>query len=167
MGIENSYIYVGILVGVGATLVMDLWALISRRMFNIGLPNYCLVGRWLSYMPEGKFIHASLAAAAKKPGECLTGWFFHYVTGVVYAFVLIIPTSGQWLASPTLLPAMLVGIVTVLIPYFVMQPSFGLGLAAARTPNPTQARLRSLMSHTSYGVGLYVAAIALSYVVHV
>jgi hypothetical protein len=43
-----------------------------------------------------------------------------------------------------------------------MQPSFGLGIAAARTPKPNQARLRSLMSHTVFGVGLYASALALS-----
>jgi hypothetical protein len=46
-----------------------------------------------------------------------------------------------------------------------MQPSFGLGIAASRTPNPTQARLRSLMAHTAFGVGLYVCAVGVSYVV--
>jgi hypothetical protein len=46
-----------------------------------------------------------------------------------------------------------------------MHPSFGLGIAASRTPNPTQARLRSLMAHTAFGVGLYVCAVGVSYVV--
>ncbi|HEY9053146.1 MAG TPA: DUF2938 domain-containing protein [Gammaproteobacteria bacterium] len=165
MGIENSYMYIAILVGLGATLIMDIWALIARKVFNIALPNYCFVGRWLSYMPAGTFSHPSIAAAAKKSAECFTGWVFHYLTGVAYAFILVIATSGRWLEAPTLLPALVVGIGTIVIPYFIMQPSFGLGIAAAKTPNPTQARLRSLMAHTSFGVGLYLAAYALSYVV--
>jgi len=55
----------------------------------------------------------------------------------------------------------------VLVPFFVMQPSFGFGIAASRTPNPTQARLRSLMAHTVFGVGLYVCAFGLSYALRV
>lgn len=43
-----------------------------------------------------------------------------------------------------------------------MQPSFGLGLASSKAPNPTQARLRSLMSHAVFGAGLYVSALALN-----
>jgi hypothetical protein len=39
-----------------------------------------------------------------------------------------------------------------------MQPLFGLGFAASKTKNPVQARLRSLMNHTVFGVGLYIFA---------
>jgi hypothetical protein len=93
------------------------------------------------------------------------GWIAHYVIGAVYAIVLVALVSGNWLAQPTLLPALFFGVVTVLAPFLVMQPSFGLGIAASRTPNPTQARLRSLMAHTAFGVGLYVCAVGVSYVV--
>jgi hypothetical protein len=55
----------------------------------------------------------------------------------------------------------------VLAPFLVMQPSFGLGIAASRAPSPTQARLRSLMAHIVFGVGLYVCAVGLGYVVPV
>jgi Protein of unknown function (DUF2938) len=65
------------------------------------------------------------------------------------------------------LPALLFGVGTVLVPFLLMQPSFGLGIAASRAPNPTQARLRSLMAHTAFGVGLYVSAVGLSYVLPV
>jgi hypothetical protein len=94
------------------------------------------------------------------------GWIAHYVIGAVYALTLAL-VSGNWLAQPTLLPALLFGIGTVLVPFLVMQPSFGLGIAASRTPNPTQARLRSLMAHTTFGVGLYVCAVGVRYVVPV
>ena len=39
-------------IGLGATLTTDLWALFLKRTFKIAPPNYCLVGRWLRYMPE-------------------------------------------------------------------------------------------------------------------
>jgi hypothetical protein len=54
------------------------------------------------------------------------------------------------------------GAATTLVPYLVMQPSFGLGFAASKTPNPNQARLKSLMTHTVFGVGLYLWALLLS-----
>jgi len=53
------------------------------------------------------------------------------------------------------------------VPYLIMQPSFGLGIAASKAPEPTSARLRSLMAHTAFGVGLYVCALAVSYVLPV
>ena len=82
----------------------------------------------------------------------------------MFALVFVVFTSGDWLARPTVLPALLFGIGTVVFPFFIMQPSFGLGIAASRTPNPRQARLKSLVTHIVFGVGLYVCALGVSYV---
>ena len=150
-------------VGLGATLFMDLWALLLNRAFGTPTANYCLVGRWFRHMPEGTFAHKSIANSAPRRFECAVGWIAHYVIGVIYAIVLVGLVSADWLARPTLLPALLFGIGTVLIPFLVMQPSFGLGIAASRAPGPAQARLRSLMAHIAFGVGLYVCAVGVSY----
>src|SRR6266852_9267284 len=149
-------------VGLGATLVMDLWAVFLKRAFNIPSANYCLVGRWLRHMTNGAFKHPSIAAAAQKPAECTTGWIAHYTIGVLFALVLVAFATPEWLQSPTPMPALVFGIVTVGFPFFLMHPSFGLGLAASKAPNPMQARLRSLMNHSAFGVGLYVSALAMS-----
>ena len=164
---EAAYILGVIAVGLGATLFMDLWALFLKRAFRIPSANYCLVGRWFCHMPQGTFKHASIAAAAQKDSECTVGWIAHYVVGVVYALMLVVLVSSRWLVQPTLLPALLFGVATVLVPYLLMQPSFGLGIAASRTPNPTQARLKSLMAHTVFGVGLYVCAVGVSYTLRI
>jgi hypothetical protein len=153
-----------VIVGLGATLFMDLWALFLKRTFGVAPANYCLVGRWLGHMMEGKFMHTSIAEAAHKRSECAVGWVAHYLTGVAYALVLVAIVSGAWLARPTLLPAMLFGIGSVLVPFLVMHPAFGLGIAASRAPNPTSARLRSLMAHAAFGLGLYLCAVGVSYV---
>lgn len=151
-----------IAVGLGATLVMDLWAVSLKRAFDIPSPNYCLVGRWLRHATNGAFKHPSIAAAARKPAECAIGWLAHYTIGVLFALALVALVTPQWLQSPTLMPALIFGIVTVGVPFFVMHPSFGLGIAASKAPNPMQARLRSLMNHAVFGVGLYVSALVMS-----
>ena len=162
MGIEVNYIVGAMLVGMGATLVMDLWALFLKRSFNIPSLNYCFVGRWLCHMAVGTFKHASIAAATEKQSECALGWVAHYLIGAGFALVLVMFVSVSWLERPTLWPALLFGIGTVVMPFLIMQPSFGLGVAAAKTPKPTQARLRSLMAHTVFGIGLYLSALLLS-----
>jgi len=167
MGAAATSFLSAVVVGLGATLFMDLWALFLKRAFGIPAANYCLVGRWLSHMPAGTFMHASIATASPKPSECTVGWIAHYIIGTLYALVLVAIVSGSWLARPTLSPALLFGIGSVVVPFLIMQPSFGLGIAASRTPNPTQARLRSLMAHTAFGVGLYVCAIGVSYALRV
>ena len=164
MSAAATHIAGAVVVGLGATLFMDVWALFTKRVFGIPLANYCLVGRWIRHMPEGTFMHASIAAAPQKRAECTVGWIAHYVVGIVYALLLVAFVSGSWLVQPTLLPAMLFGVVSVLVPYLIMQPSFGLGIAGSKAPQPTQARLRSLMAHTAFGVGLYLSAVGVSHV---
>ena len=167
MSIEANYVLGAIAIGIGATLVMDLWNLFLKRAFSIPSLNYCLLGRWLRHMPEGTFRHASITAASQKPFECTVGWIAHYTIGVAFALAFIALASGDWLARPTAPVALLYGISTVVFPFFIMQPSLGLGIAASRTPKPMQARLKSLVTHTVFGVGLYLCALGVSYVLRV
>jgi len=164
MNIELIHVLIAIAVGFGATLVMDLWGIFLKHAFNVPSSNYCFVGRWLCYMPDGIFLHKSIAAAPQKPAECAVGWIAHYAIGAIFALALVLLASPRWLREPTVLPAMIFGVVTVAIPFLAMQPSFGQGIAASKTPNPTQARLRSLMNHAVFGLGLYISARALSWV---
>lgn len=153
---------VTVFVGLGATFVMDVWTVFLNRAFTVPLPNYCFIGRWLRHMARGVFIHPSIAAAARQPAECPIGWVAHYAIGTTFALALVGLATPQWLRSPTLTPALIFGIVTVGFPLFVMQPAFGLGVAASKAPQPMQARLRSLMNHVVFGIGLYLSALALN-----
>lgn len=144
-------------VGLGATAIMDAWGLMLRHVYGVAGLDYRLVGRWIGHMPQGRFRHDAIGKAAMVPGEGLLGWTAHYVTGVAFAAGLIVSQGEDWLRGPTLLPALLAGLVTVAVPWLVMQPGFGMGIAASRTPNPTAARLRSLVTHLVFGLGLYAA----------
>ena len=149
-------------VGIGATVTMDLWNLFLKRAFGIPSLNFCLLGRWLRHMPGGTFRHASINAAPERPFECALGWTAHYTIGIVFGVVFVALSSGTWLARPTLLPALLYGIATVVFPLFILQPSLGFGIGASKTPKPAQARLKSLVTHTVFGAGLYLCALGVS-----
>ena len=159
---EPRYLIGALVVGLGATLLIDLWALVLRRGFKIPSLSYCLLGRWLLHMPGGTFVHRSIAAAQQKPHECTLGWVAHYSIGSAFALLFVLLVSPGWLVQPTLLPAVAFGVSTTLVPYLIMQPSFGLGVAASKTQRPNQARLKSLMTHTVFGIGLYLWAALLS-----
>ena len=154
-----------ILIGLGATFTTDLWALFLRRAFKITSSNYCLVGRWLRYMPEGTFTHSNIASAPQKSAECAVGWIAHYMIGIMFAIAFVELVGDNWVQHPTLIPAVIFGVVTIVMPFFIMQPSFGLGFAASKTPNPTQARLRSLINHASFGLGLYFFGLLVNWLI--
>ncbi len=151
-----------LLIGVGATACMDLWSLLLRSVFNVQSLDLGLVGRWIGHFSQGEFSHESIRAAAPVAGERVLGWCAHYSIGVLFAFVLVGGAGAGWVQAPTLWPAMFVGIVTLAAPWFVMQPAFGLGVAASKMPEPNIVRLKSFMAHAVYGVGLYGSALALA-----
>ena len=161
MTIEMPDILTAIAVGIGATVLMDLWNLFLKRAFGLPSLNYCMLGRWVRHMP-GAFRHVSIAAASKKSGECVTGWLAHYSIGISLAIGFVLIVSGDWLARPTLVPALVYGVGTIVFPFLVLQPALGLGVASSKTAKPVQARLKSLATHVVYGVGLYGCALALA-----
>lgn len=167
MNIEATHLLGGAVVGLGATLVQDLWNLFLKWAFGIRSLDFCLLGRWLCYLPAGVFRHASIAAAPRKAYECTIGAIMHYCIGALFALGLVLLTSGEWLLRPTLLPALIAAVVTLVFPLFVLQPALGLGVASSRTPNPAGARLKSLMSHVAFGVGMYLWALPVSVLLEV
>ena len=154
------YFIAPILIGIGATLTFDLWGLFLKHAFKIAPSNFCLVGRWVLYMPEGIFRHSNIGSAPQKSRECTVGWMAHYMIGIVFAMAFLAFTGMDWLQHPTLISAIIFGIITVSAPFFIMQPAFGLGVAASKTAKPLQARIRSLMNHAVFGFGLYLFGLA-------
>jgi hypothetical protein len=149
-------------VGAGATVVMDAWMAVRKRLLGIAPPDYRMVGRWFAHMPRGRFRHARIADAAPVAGEGALGWAVHYATGAAFAAVLLAACGAGWARSPTLAPALLVGLASVAAPFLVMQPAMGAGIAASRTPRPAAARLQSITTHLIFGFGLYAAAAVLA-----
>jgi hypothetical protein len=152
----------GVLIGVGAAALMDAWALFARRAFGIRGLDYALLGRWIGHFPRRRFFHERLAAADPIRGERPLGWLAHYSIGIAFAFLLLAIWGLAWARSPTIWPAMVIGLGTIVAPWFVLQPGMGAGIAASRTLDPRAARLRNLATHTVYGVGLFLPAVALA-----
>lgn len=152
----------GVLIGAGAAALMDAWALLARRAFRIQGLDYALLGRWISHFPRRRFFHERIASAEPVRGERPLGWVAHYSIAVAFAFVLLAIWGLDWARAPTILPPMLIGLGTIVAPWFILQPGMGAGIAASRTPNPGAARLRNVATHTVYGIGLYASALALS-----
>ena len=116
-------------IGIGATLSMDLWNLFLKRAFGIPSLDYALLGRWIAHMPGGQYRHTSIARARPMPLERPLGWATHYTIGA--------------------------GLGTVAFPMLVLQPALGLGIASSKVARPARARLKSLATHTVFGLGIY------------
>ncbi|MBR1206309.1 MULTISPECIES: DUF2938 domain-containing protein [unclassified Bradyrhizobium] len=144
-----------VLIGTGATVVMDVWGMVRKRLLGIASLDYALVGRWLGHLASGRLRHDRIAASPQVAGERAIGWAAHYLIGMGFAGVLLAIFGLDWARQPSIVPGLIVGIGSVAAPFLVMQPAMGAGFAASRTPHPWAARLQSLLTHAVFGVGLY------------
>jgi hypothetical protein len=150
-----------VLVGIGATALMDLWLWLLSRL-GVPTTGFAMVGRWVGHFARGAFAHAAISKAAPIPFERGLGWLTHYGIGIAYAVLLVGLQGTAWLQQPTLAPALVFGVLTVAAPWFVMQPAMGAGVLALKTPTPLKNGLRNLANHAVYGAGLYLAAALLA-----
>ena len=144
-------------IGAGATLAMDVWAAVLRRV-GVKSLDFALLGRWIGHLPSGRFFHGGIAKSPSVRGERLIGWCAHYAIGISFATLLLAVFGLGWARSPTLAPALFIGVVTVVAPLFVLQPALGAGVASSKTPTPVFNSLKSLATHTIFGLGLFLAA---------
>ncbi len=152
-----------VFIGIGATAAMDAWLLCLKRA---GVPtlDFAFIGRWIAHLARGKWSHDTIARAEPVAGELALGWLTHYVVGVAFAGLLVAIYGVAWTRNPGLLPALSVGMGSVIAPWFVMQPAMGAGIASSRTATPAKNCVRSLATHTVFGAGLYIAAVSIEWI---
>lgn len=148
-----------VVIGIGASFLIDAWAWFVRRTFGVSGLDYRLLGRWIGHFRRGQFIHRPIGRADVVAGEKAIGLAAHYGIGVGFALAFVLLAGRGWLEEPTIAPALGFGVATVAAPWLVMQPAFGAGIAASRTPNPSASRVRNLATHTIYGAGLFLVAL--------
>lgn len=152
-----------VLIGCGATLVMDIWLMFLKRI-GVQTLNFSFIGRWVGHLFRGRFVHASIGKASPIANETLLGWITHYAVGIAFAFLLTSIAGAAWAKAPSLGAALLVGVCTVAFPLLVMQPAMGLGVAASKTPTPIKSCIRSLINHSIFGLGLFLSAYVIEWI---
>jgi len=150
-----------VVMGMAATALLDLWALLLNRLFGFALPNWGLVGRWFGHMPHGRFVHDTIADSPAIPGERAIGWAGHYLIGILFALATLLIGGAAFRTQPTLFAPLFVGLATVGCGWFLLAPGMGNGMAHARKPDANRIRVLNILGHTVFGLGLYGAALLL------
>ena len=149
-----------VLIGMGATALMDIWLQILNR-FGVPTQNFALLGRWIGHWRHGIWRHEAIAAASPVRGEAAIGWAAHYAIGIAFAALLVTVQGKGWIEAPSLKPALLTGFMTVAAPLLLLQPAMGAGIASSKTRMPVRNSFKSLANHMAFGWGLYFAATAI------
>lgn len=150
------------LIGIGGTAILDLVSFLMERFFAVPATNWRMVGRWVGHMPGGRFVQPDLKQADPVFGEHALGWIFHYVIGAGYGLLLVAIWGVGWLQAPSFVPPMVLVLALLVLPYFVMMPGMGMGVAGAKTPKPNVTRLKSVVGHSIFGFGMYVTALVIA-----
>ncbi len=148
----------GILIGIGATIIMDIWAYAVSFLPGQSRPDWTLVGRWFWYLRRGQIFHDDINTMPPYRHELALGWIGHGTVGILYGVIFAFYGGKDWFAHPVFLPAWIFGILTVGAGWFLLQPGLGIGWAASRLPNATNVRIMNLLSHTFFALGLYWTA---------
>ena len=154
-----GWVIVGVLMGIGGTLAMDVWAVILRQFFGQPMPNWGNVGRWATEVPKGRVFHDDIGSVSPVAGETGIGWAVHYGVGILYGVLFLMIAGPAWLAGTAFLPLWIFSLITIAAGWFLLQPGLGLGWAASRTPNPWRARIMGLVAHTVFALGMWVVAL--------
>jgi hypothetical protein len=154
----NSRAFVlGLIVGILATVTMDVVAMIALRFGIAGRgprrtgPD--LIGRWIGYLLQGKLRHRDILQTPPMQGELLLGLVAHYLIGIaltlLYIGLLVVAH-----ATSTALNAVLYGTATTVLPWFLMFPSQGIGWLGLDAPGDAHLARVSLFNHIVFGLGL-------------
>lgn len=155
----SEFLFRAVVIGAGATLLLDLWALLLNRLAGLPRPNWALVGRWFAHLPRGRFVHEDIAQAEPVANERAIGWIAHYAVGILFAAALLLIWGLGWARNPSFLPALIVGLVTVGCGWFILQPGMGAGIAASKRSNAGQVRVLNIVGHVVFAIGLYGTAL--------
>ena len=155
-----EFIFLAVLIGIGGTALLDVWAQLLRVALDIPTPPWHLVGRWFAGMRNGQFVHRrGIGQSPEVPNELKIGWAMHYAVGILFAAILLLFRGVQWAHTPTFFPALVVGLVTVGAGWYLLQPGMGVGVACNKAPNPAVARLQNIVGHVVFALGMYWTAL--------
>lgn len=146
--------------GIVGALMMDGTDIVAHRLGLTSGVTVAHIGRWVLGMKNGVFTHANIEHSPALPDEVKAGWIFHFVIGgavVATAYPLYFLLAGAPFPEHNLLPGLVFGLATSLLPWLLLLPCFGWGFFGTRAPAGAIPLLASTVSHIPYGVGVGLA----------
>lgn len=147
----------GLVIGLLATALIDVWALVLKHVLKLPTTNWAMVGRWVGHLPRGQFVHRTIVHSAPVAGEASLGWATHYAIGLIYGVGYLWLMRDVVAQPPGLVSAIVFSVVLLVAPWFILLPGLGAGILARRAPRPWLMRAINLSVHVVFGIGLYAA----------
>ena len=158
----SSYITMfisAIFLGIFSTLIMDLSNFLAKKTgIHLG-GNYALIGRWMGGFFRGRFTYAWILKEPPHRHEVLIGIIAHYCIGIALALIYLLLMSKLGLPADSFVAAIVYGLLTNILPWFVMFPAFGFGVLGRMGPPNNSLLKTSFCNHLSFGMALALGAL--------
>lgn len=134
---------------------------LGRTLFQwaTGFPpvNWSITGRWFLMVFSGQPHVPGIATAPALPHELLAGHAAYYIISMIFAAAYLVGLAflGR---SPSLANGLVFGLATVAFPFLVQMPLMGMGAFAMDTATPVLILIRTLVHHSTFGLGLAFGA---------
>ena len=146
--------------GLAGATAADIGRTVYQALTGFPPVNWSVTGRWFLMVFSGQPYVPGIGTAPSLPHELLAGHAAYYTIAVVFAGVylgLLKLTKRE----PTLWNGLAFGWVTMVFPFFVQMPLMGSGVLASATATPWLIIGRTLVHHSSFGLGLALGAMAM------
>ena len=139
----------GVLVGVLATLTMDVLTSIFYKLQLIAPLHPRLVGRWFASIARGRLLVSDIGRLQPVNREVAIAVPVHYVIGITLALLYLLVSSTLGLSPRNPSVALGFALCTNIFPWFMMFPAMGYGWFDSRGPTGTRLFLASLVTYST------------------
>ncbi len=146
--------------GLAGATAADIGRSIYQWVTGFPAVNWSVTGRWFLMVLQGQPYVPGIGTAPSLPHELLAGHVAYYTIAVVFAGVYL-TLLGLLKRPPTLWNGLIFGVVTMAFPFFVQMPLMGAGVLASATATPWLVIGRTLVHHSSFGLGLGLGAMVM------
>lgn len=150
--------------GFVGSVLMDLT---ENQMLKFGYSSGVkgkYIGRWAGGWLAGRFMHQDIAQSKPVNHEERIGQIFHFVIGggvVALLYPLFLYSIGVGDKANHLCWSMMFGLLTSVLPWFVLMPAFGWGLFGLKAPTGSRPFISPILSHIPYGFGIGISFITI------
>jgi len=146
--------------GIVGSVFMDMTeAQMSKLGISSGVKG-TYIGRWVKGVLGGVFHHQDIAQSQPVKNEAGIGQIFHFIVGggvVALFYPVFIMSIG--ISTNHLMMSLIFGLLTSVLPWFILMPSFGWGFFGSKAPPGSRPVLSPILSHIPYGFGIGITVI--------
>lgn len=153
--------------GLVGSVFMDIAELnMARAGISSGVTG-AHIGRWVHGLAKGKIYHSDMETSPPVANELRIAGVFHYLVGggvVALAYPVMLGLFDFSHIGWHLPLAMLFGVMTCVLPWFILMPAIGKGLFGRKMPTGSSPIIAPIISHVAYGLGIGIIVLIYSWV---